>query len=258
MSEMTDAFKKINKRERYKARLRPIDFFKEFETLDFENLQEADRYYLQDFGIYNAEFAEEDFTLRLRLPAGRITAKQSLSISKILEEYDLDLILTARAGMQISGLEAENILEIWKAVNATGLSTWQSFGDNIRNIVCDVYDDKGRYSKLKASDIVMDMQEFIIQNPPYVGMLPRRISVGISGNSANVTSLYANDLFFALALKDGSYGFNVFLGGKNTEVARCADIFLTPDQVLKFFKAFVETDHALVVPAHDCFIYSKR
>jgi len=44
---------KLNKREKYKARLRPIDYYKEFEDLDFESLGEGDRFYLQDFGIFN-------------------------------------------------------------------------------------------------------------------------------------------------------------------------------------------------------------
>ena len=47
---------KLNKRERYKARLRPYDYFEEFETLDFENLGEGDRFYLQDFGIFKTDF----------------------------------------------------------------------------------------------------------------------------------------------------------------------------------------------------------
>ncbi|MDA3945864.1 MAG: nitrite/sulfite reductase [Helicobacteraceae bacterium] len=237
---MQESERKLNKRERYKAQMRPYDYLPEFETLDFESLGEGDRYYLQDFGIFNAEFAEEEFTLRLRLPAGRLGAGQLQELAQILTEHDLHIILTARAGLQIFGLEAENILGVWKQVNAMGLSTWQSFGDNVRNIVSDVYDGVGQYNMVEAYPIVMQMQEHILKVPRYVGMLPRRISVGISGNSANVTSMFANDLYFALAEKEGLFGFNVYMGGKNTEVARSADIFLLPDEVIGFFAAFVE------------------
>ena len=48
--------KKLNKRERYKARLRPYDYFSEFDKLDFESLGEGDRFYLQDFGIFTTDF----------------------------------------------------------------------------------------------------------------------------------------------------------------------------------------------------------
>ncbi|MEA2110633.1 MAG: nitrite/sulfite reductase [Campylobacterota bacterium] len=231
---------KLNKRERYKARLRPYDYFKEFETLDFENLGEGDRFYLQDFGIFNTDFLEDEFTMRLRIPAGRLSSEQFSYIAKIVKQYNLTVILTARGGIQLHELEYDNVFEIYKHFNELGLTTWQSFGDNIRNIVSDVYDGVGKYSEVEVYPLVIQMQEHILKNPRYVGMLPRRVSVGISGNRANVTSFFANDLYFALAQKDSMLGFNVYMGGKNTEVAQDADIFLLPDEVVDFFKAFVE------------------
>ena len=60
-----DIEKTLNKREQYKARLCPYDYFAEFDTIDFESLSEGDRYYLQDFGIFNIDFLEDEFTIRL-------------------------------------------------------------------------------------------------------------------------------------------------------------------------------------------------
>ncbi|MEA2098624.1 MAG: nitrite/sulfite reductase [Campylobacterota bacterium] len=231
---------KLNKREKYKARLRPFDYFKEFDSLDFESLGEGDRFYLQDFGIFTTEFLEDEFTMRLRVPAGRLTPEQFKHIADVVKEYDLVSILTARGGIQLHELQAEDVHDIWRKLNSSNLTSWQSFGDNIRNIVSDVYDACGIYSEIEVYPIVEQMQEYILKNPRYVGMLPRRISIGISGNSASVTSFFANDLYFALAQKDGVKGFNVLMGGKNTEIAQSADIFLKPDEVFNFFKAFVE------------------
>lgn len=237
---MEELEKKLNKREEYKVRLRPFDFFNQLNSLDFENLGEGDRFHLQDFGIFTTDFLEDEFTLRLRIPGGRITHEQFSYISDISQKHDLQLILTARGGIQLHGIEAENILEIFHACNTLGLTSWQSFGDNIRNIVTDVYDGCGKYSEIEVYDIIMQMQEFILKNPRYVGMLPRRVSIGISGNRANVSSFFANDIYFALAKKDEIFGFNVYMGGKNTDVAQNADIFLQAEEVFDFFKAFVE------------------
>ncbi len=232
---------KLNKREKYKARLKPYDYYlKEFDTIDFESLGEGDRFYLQDFGIFNTDFLEDEFTMRLRVPAGRLTTEQFSHIADVVKEYDLVMIITARGGIQLHELEAENVLEIWKKLNTHGLTTWQSFGDNIRNIVGDVYDGCGKYAEIEVYDLILQMQNYIVENPRYVGMLPRRVSLGISGNSASVSSFFANDIYFALAKKDGVFGFNVYMGGKNTEVAQCADIFLLKSEVFDFFKAFVE------------------
>ncbi len=240
MTQNEEIDNKLNKREKYKARLRPYDYFKEFESIDFESLGEGDRFYLQDFGIFNTDFIEDDFAMRLRVPSGRISVEQFAYIADVVEQYDLKAVLTARGGIQLHELEADDVHEIWKKFNSHGLTTWQSFGDNIRNIVTDVYDGVGKYAEIEVHSIVQEMQKFILKNPRYVGMLPRRISIGISGNSANVTSFFANDLYFALAKKDDIFGFNVYMGGKNTEVAQDANIFLKKDEVMEFFIAFVE------------------
>jgi ferredoxin-nitrite reductase len=231
---------KLNKRERYKAQLKPIDYYKDFDSIDFESLTEGDRYYLQDFGIFNTNFLEDEFTIRIRIPAGRLSAEQFQAIADIVEEYDLTIILTARAGIQLHDVDVDDVYNIHKRINELGVSTWQSFGDNIRNIVSDVYDGVGKYAHIEVGSIVQQMNDYIIKNPRYVGMLPRRVSIGISGNSADVTSFYANDIYFALAKKDNELGFNVYMGGKNTEVAQDADIFLKKEEVFEFFKAFVE------------------
>ena len=240
---MQDIDKKLNKRETYKARLKPYDYFiEEFESLDFENLGEGDRYYLQDFGIFNTDFLDDEFTIRIRVAGGRISLKSFAELAKIVEEFGLTIILTARGGIQLHDLYAEDVKEVWKRVNALdGLTTWQSFGDNVRNIVTDAYDGLLEDSHIECYPFIKQMQDYIIQNPKYVGMLPRRVSIGISGNETNVASFFANDIYFALAKKNDQYGFNVYMGGKNTETAQDADIFLEEDEVVPFYKAFLET-----------------
>jgi ferredoxin-nitrite reductase len=238
---MQNIDKELNKREKYKARLKPYDYFSEFESLDFESLGEGDRFYLQDFGIFNVDFLEDEFTIRIRSNGGKYTPQEFKLIADIVDKYDLRVVLTARAGIQLHDITAEDVLEIWKTLNSNNLTTWQSFGDNIRNIVTDVYDGVNKHSIIEVSPLIESMQEYIIKNPRYVGMLPRRVSIGISGNSANVNSFFANDIYFALAKKDNTYGFNVYMGGKNTEIAKDIDVFLKYDDVFDFFKAFVET-----------------
>lgn len=231
---------KLNKRERYKAQLKPIEYYKDFDKIDFESLTEADRFYLQDFGIFNTNFLEDEFTIRIRIPGGKISAENFQKIADIVDEYNLTIILTARSGVQLHDVDVDDVLTIHKRINALGVSTWQSFGDNVRNIVTDPYDGCGEFSEIETYPLIMQMHDYIVKNPRYVGMLPRRVSVGISGNRANVTSFFANDIYFALAKKDNIFGFNVYMGGKNTEVARSADIFLKKEEVFDFFKAFVE------------------
>lgn len=232
--------KKLNKRERHKAALSPYEYYPKMETLDFSAISEGDGFYLQDFGIFNTPIEEEAYTLRLRITAGRINTAQLYAIADIAKSNELEIILTARGGIQLHGLTSDNVHSIYKQVNDLGISTWQTFGDNIRNIVTDVYDGRGCSNVIETYPLIKQMEEYFLKTPHLVGMLPRRISTGISGNRANVTSFFANDIYFALAHKEGIYGFNVYLGGKNTEIAQSANIFLLPDEIVSFFQAFIE------------------
>lgn len=232
-------FEELNKIEKQKLNLRPIDFYKELDSLYLDSLGGGDRYYLQDFGIYNNELTDDEFMLRLRFPGGRISNQNLLDIANIVLEHKLYIILTARSGMQIHGMDEDNIIEIYKKLNSLGINSWQTFGDNVRNIATDVFDGVGKYNIIEVYPYIQQMQEFILKVPEYVGLLPRRISTGISGSYANGGSFFASDLYFALAKKDNTYGFNVYMGGKNTELARDANIFLKEDELLDFFKAFI-------------------
>ncbi len=230
----------LKKFEQFKAAMRPYDYFELLDTLDFESLGEGDRFYLQCFGIYNSELEEESFMLRIRTPGGRIRAEHFAKLAQIAKTHDLRMVLTARAGIQLHDLEPENVLEVFKAVNAMeGLTTWQTFGDNIRNVVTDPYDGAGRSCEMEVFPLIEKMQSFFIRNPELVGMLPRRVSVGITGMRHNVSPLFSNDLLFALAKKGERFGFNVYIGGKNTEMAQCADIFLEYEDVVGFFEALI-------------------
>jgi ferredoxin-nitrite reductase len=83
------------------------------------------------------------------------------------------------------------------------------------------------------------MQRYILKNEDLVGVLPRRLSTTISGSYANSASFFASDIYFALAKKNDIYGFNLYLGGKNTELAMCSNIFLQRNEVLEVFKIIV-------------------
>lgn len=75
--------KRLNKRERHKASLSPFEYYPQIETLDFNSISEGDSFYLQDFGIFNNPLAEEEYTLRLRITAGRISTANLTAIANI-------------------------------------------------------------------------------------------------------------------------------------------------------------------------------
>ncbi len=237
------AFTELNSIEKQKLNLRPMEYYKEIDTLSLDSLGDRDRFYLQNFGIYNNALSDDEFMIRLRFPAGRISNQNLLDIAKIAIQHNASILLTARAGIQLHGLDEDNIMGIFQKIDALGINSWQTFGDNIRNIATDVFDGCGKYNIIEVYPYIQQMQEFILKVPEYVGMLPRRISTAISGSFANGGSFFASDLYFALAKKENVYGFNVYMGGKNSELAQDANIFLRKEEVVEFFKAFVIAFH---------------
>ena len=230
---------KLNKIERAKANLAPIEYYKKLDSIDFSNLTDIDRFYLKNFGIYNQK-PREDFFIRIRVAGGRIALRDLENILSVAKEFNAKILLTARAQIELQNLNAKNVLKAFRELEKFNIITWQTLTDNFRNIVTDVYDGALNNSKIEVFPIILKLQKEILKNPKYMGMLPRKFNTAIVGNSKTISSFFGNDCYFALAFKDGEYGFNLYLGGKNSEVAKDMDIFVKKDEVVDIFKAVAE------------------
>ena len=228
---------KPNKIERLKKVCRPFAFKERLHTLDLEDLSEEARFYLKNYGIYNSKLLPEKFMLRIRIAGGRITRKALGTIAAIVKQYGLEMLLTARAQIELHGLSAATVLEVWQALHDAGLSTLQTLTDNFRNIVTDPYDGVASENQIEVYPLIEAMQSLFLNQPEWMGMLPRKCNIAISGTAKQPTHFFGNDLYFALAQKEERWGFNLYLGGKNSEAAQNADIFVLPEEVAALFKA---------------------
>jgi len=228
---------KLNKIERAKNSLSPYDFYKNLTLLDLTDLTEEERFYLKNYGIYNIKLNPERFMLRLRIAGGRIDNDTLRFIAKIVQEYELELLLTARAQIELHGLNAQNVLNVWERLQQEGISTLQTLTDNFRNIVTDPYDGLDESAQIEVYPLLVEMQNIFLGKKEWMGMLPRKFNTAICGNKMNQVHFFANDLFFGLARKGEIWGFNIYLGGKNSEVAKDADIFVEPHETPLMFEA---------------------
>ena len=232
---------KANKIERLKATLRPYDFFPEISTLDLRELTEEERFYLKNFGIYNHKLSPETFMIRVRITAGRMTVSQLAQLTQLSEEYSFKMLITVRAQIELHGIDADNILNVWKRVEEAGFTAWQTLTDNFRNIVTDPFDGEGKTSQIEVYPLIKEMESLFLKNPDYVGTLPRKFNTAICGTFESSHSFFSNDLYFALAKKGGLWGFNLYLGGKNSEMAQDANIFVTVEETVPLFEAVIKT-----------------
>ncbi len=232
---------KLNKIEKLKAGLKPADYEPRLEKIDFANLQESDRFYLKNFGIYTHSQRADEFMLRIRVGGGRISLQKLEEVLKIAEKFDAKILITARAQIELQKLAVHNILDAYKMVQNSGLSSWQTLTDNFRNIVTDPLDGAANDSVIECYPLILQMQNLFLKKRGWVGMIPRKFNTAIVGSKSVSESFFGNDCLFALAEKEGRAGFNLYLGGKNSEVARDMDIFVPKEKVVHIFNAVIQT-----------------
>ncbi|WP_353663014.1 nitrite/sulfite reductase [Hydrogenimonas sp. SS33] len=231
---------KLNKIEKLKRKLPPASFLPKLEAIDEKEVDEEARFYLKNFGIYSHKLDPGRYNLRVRIPAGRITPSALGVLAEEASALDARVLLTSRAQIEIHDLTLKEAVALAERVEGWGLTTWQTYTDNFRNIVTDPLDDIAEDAEIEVYDIVMAMQSLFLKAPEWVGMIPRKFNVAITGRRKQTLSFFGNDLFFALARREDKWGFNLYAGGKNSETARSLDIFLPPEEAPAYFRAVAE------------------
>ena len=226
---------KLNKIERFKQELAPIDYYQRLDRLKEEELTDTDLFYLKNFGIYGVP-SKPGFMLRIRVPAGRIEHQQLRKILTKAEEAGARIILTARAQIELHNLTLSQAIHIHEELKEVGLTTFGTLVDNFRNIVTDPYDGVAKECAIEAWPLVKKMNEVVLQ-PSLLGMLPRKFNTAIVGIYKSAQSFFSNDAAFLLAKKEEELGFNLYLGGKNSNLAQDADIFVSKEEVVPLFEA---------------------
>ena len=189
------------------------------------------------------------FMLRTKVPNGVLTAEQARTYGEIVDEFarapaeyggteqnpefgDGFLDVTTRQGLQAHWIRVEDMPEIWDRYEEVGLTTIQSSGNTLRNVVACPASGLGE----EVTD-VRPLGEGIADafegNQRYAN-LPRKLKVSLSGCHENCGRSEIQDLGFTPAIKDGRDGFHVKVGGGLSDGPRAAtdlDIFVEPEQV---------------------------
>ena len=228
---------KLNSIEKIKQKNLLIPYINNLNAIDLNNLTEEDRFYLKAIGIYNFKVTPESFMLRIRITAGDISINELEMILQLATKYKGEIILTSRAQLEIHGISVDDILHIYNDIKNSTLNSYQTLIDNVRNVVTDPLDKISLSNKIEATSLARQIESVFLNKEEYLSTLPRKFNIAISGNSSNITSFFNNDLYFALAKKEDTYGFNIYLGGKNNQITISADIFIQKEQVKEFTQA---------------------
>lgn len=179
--------------------------------------------------------------VRLRIPGGRITSDQMLSMLDLCEELgNSTMKITTRQTIQLHAILKDDLRPTIKRINDIALSTLAACGDVNRNIMCcpakrlgpihaameQLTDDltetlapqTSAYHELWLTD--PDTGEKTLEGggqiEPLYGptYLPRKFKVGIALPEDNCIDIYTQDIGFLAIVGDGEImGYNVLVGG---------------------------------------------
>ena len=250
LTELQNAFatrnKKINKVEKVKELKDPQEAYKKLEEYaknGYASIPAEDKsYFLKCFGIYDRPATPERFMFKLRIPGGQMNSAQARVIGECAKEFGEDYIdLTTRQQTELRFLPIESFPTMIKRLEAVGIDGYQTGVDNIRSIMCDPLDDMAHDNIIPAHKTLKKMQDIFLHNPEWISTLPRKFNTAISGSMTNRCNIFCHDASFALAQKDGIFGYNLYLGGKVGVVGKSADIFLKDEEeVLQAFSAIIK------------------
>ena len=129
---------KRNSVERIKREKSPLGMLDELPALiaaGYEQTPEEDLVRLKWWGLYHDKPKIGTFMLRIKLPAGRVTAEQLRAVGELsLEHGKGSGELSTRQTIQLHYLELASLPEVFRRLDEVGLTTVGACGDAVRNV----------------------------------------------------------------------------------------------------------------------------
>ena len=220
-----------------------------FAAIGWEAMDETDREHrLKWLGIFFRPVTPGKFMMRLRLPNGIITSNQMRVLGEIVQRYgdDGNADITTRQNLQLRGVRIEDLPDIFRRLKEAGMTSVQSGMDNVRNITGSPVaglDSDELYDTRELCGQVQDMITNDGEGNPAFTNLPRKFNIAIAGCRDNSVHAEINDIAFIPAYKDGTFGFNVLVGGffsaKRCDAAIPLDAWVEPSDVVALCKAIL-------------------
>ncbi|MEW2386929.1 nitrite/sulfite reductase [Streptomyces venezuelae] len=160
------------------------------------------------------ELDDEYFMLRVRVDGGRLTTEQLRVIGEVSQEFARGTAdLTDRQNIQYHWIRIEDVPEIWRRLEAVGLSTTEACGDTPRVILGSPVAGVAENEIIDGSPAIDEIQRRFIGNPEFSN-LPRKFKTAISGSPQLDVAHEINDVaFVGVNHPEHGPGFDLWVGG---------------------------------------------
>jgi len=237
---------KRNSVERLKREKSPLGMLGELPALiaaGYADIPEEDIVRLKWWGLYHDKPKVGTFMLRIKLPAGRVSADQLRTIGRLSLDHGNDAgELSTRQTIQLHYLRLAALPDVFARLDAAGLTTAGACGDAVRNITGCPLAGVVHDELFDATPVIDQVTSFFYGNPEYSD-LPRKHKITISACAHRCNAAEINCIALVGAIHEGQEGFGVLVGGGLSSVPRLArelGVFVRKDEALDVLRALID------------------
>jgi ferredoxin-nitrite reductase len=198
-------------------------------------------------GLFYVAPNQDAFMLRLRVPAGELTATQMRGLAEIADEWGGGYAhVTTRANIQIREIAPKNMIKVLTKLQELGLTSRGSGVDNVRNITASATAGIDPAELIDTRPMAKGLHYYILNNRDLYG-IPRKFNVAFDGGGAIGNVADTNDIGFRAVrvtegkpVETGVY-FRVELAGitGHQQFARDAGVIIKPGDAVAVGAAIV-------------------
>ena len=160
------------------------------------------------------ELDDKYFMMRVRSDGGRLTLEQLRTIAQISQEFGRDTAdISDRQNIQLHWIEIEAVPEIWRRLEAVGLSTAEACGDVPRVILGSPVAGVAADELIDGTPAIDKILSTYLLDPAFTN-LPRKFKSAVSGSPRLDVAHEINDLsFVGVVHPEHGPGFDIWVGG---------------------------------------------
>ena len=150
-----------------------------------------------------------DLMLRVKIPAGVLSAEQALVIAELAERFAGGCLhLTCRGSMELHRLRHEQLAEVARALARVGLTSRGACGGAVRGVSCSTSASPG-FDRVQA--LARRLHRHFTGNPHFEG-LPKKFKIAVEADAGHGRQLIQD---VGLVLRDGGGAprYDIWLAG---------------------------------------------
>lgn len=247
------------KEERWKYDENPLDAWERLlRHADEDKLPDPENTYRFKFhGLFHVAPAQDNFMLRLRIPACELTAAQLHAIADLAHDLGGGYAhITTRGNLQIREFKPRDIITVLTRVQELGLTSRGAGCDNIRNITASPDSGFAPDEVLDVRPYAKALHHYVLNHRDLYG-LPRKFNVAFDNGGSLSVAADTNDIGFIAvrvtekslsplasglspAIAPGTY-FRVQLGGitGHGDFARDTGLLIRPAEAVAVAAAMI-------------------